>query len=268
VVAHDVPAGWRSGPGATLLWRAAGQQGDWYVDPPLPSPLSGALGGVRWDSLAPALAVAARPPDSATVVALTARLARRGPARPIVLLSERGGRRRAEVGAAGLYRWAFRGGASTEAYRTLVAALADWLLAPAGGAAARATPTTLAVANGLPFVWQWTGAGAPHDVVATLRSGTLERRDTLRFDAGGEAELRLPPGTYHYTLAEGPEQGLVAVETYSDEWRPGRLALRDQPGASRGLRDVVAARDRWWLFVVVIAACTAEWAWRRRQGLP
>jgi hypothetical protein len=239
------------------------------VDPPLPSPLSGALGGVRWDSLPPALAVAARTPDSATVVALTARLARRGPARPIVLLSERGGRRRADVGAAGLYRWAFRGGAGTEAYRTLVAALVDWLLAPEGGAAAaRATPTALAVANGLPLVWHWTGAGAPHDLVATLGSGALERRDTLRFDARGEAELRLPPGIYHYTLAEGPEQGLVAVETYSDEWRPGRLTLRDQPGASRGLRDVVAARDRWWLFVIVIAACTAEWAWRRRQGLP
>jgi len=30
----------------------------------------------------------------------------------------------------------------------------------------------------------------------------------------------------------------------------------------------VALRDRWWLFVVVIGALVAEWAWRRREGLP
>jgi len=30
----------------------------------------------------------------------------------------------------------------------------------------------------------------------------------------------------------------------------------------------VALRDRWWLFVLAIAAFATEWAWRRRQGLP
>jgi len=30
----------------------------------------------------------------------------------------------------------------------------------------------------------------------------------------------------------------------------------------------VGLRDRWWLFAIAIAAFAAEWAWRRRQGLP
>src|SRR5439155_376199 len=122
--------------GAILTWSTTrGQEGDWYVQPPGPSPLADALAGIAWDSLAPAAAVSdlALPSDSAAVVVLTARLARRGNPRPVIVLSERdgagwtgGGARRATVAAAGLFRWAFRGGASAEAYRAVVAALADW----------------------------------------------------------------------------------------------------------------------------------------------
>ena len=32
--------------------------------------------------------------------------------------------------------------------------------------------------------------------------------------------------------------------------------------------DSVALRERWWLFFAAIALFAAEWAWRRRQGLP
>src|SRR5439155_385699 len=120
--------------GAILTWSTTrGQEGDWYVQPPGPSPLADVLAGIAWDSLAPAAAVSdlALPSDSAAVVVLTARLARRGNPRPVIVLSERdgaggtgGGARRATVAAAGLFRWAFRGGASAEAYRAVVAALA------------------------------------------------------------------------------------------------------------------------------------------------
>src|SRR2546425_1446606 len=41
----------------TTLFRSHGQEGDWYVQLPGPSPLAGALGGIAWDSLAPAAAV-------------------------------------------------------------------------------------------------------------------------------------------------------------------------------------------------------------------
>jgi hypothetical protein len=117
-------------------------------------------------------------------------------------------------------------------------------------------------------VWRWNGRGAPNDLVATFSASTGERRDTLRFDAAGEATLLLPPAVYRYALEGGRERGLVAVETYSDEWRPGVPVLRAQAGTAAGRFEAVSMRDRWWLFVLATAAFTAEWAWRRRQGLP
>ncbi|HXM37736.1 MAG TPA: hypothetical protein VN908_03635, partial [Gemmatimonadales bacterium] len=92
--------------------------------------------------------------------------------------------------------------------------------------------------------------------------------DTLRFDAAGRAELLLPAGVYRYALAGGPERGIVAVETYSDEWIPRPPSLGPQAGEARARIASIALRDRWWLFVIAIGALAAEWAWRRRQGLP
>jgi hypothetical protein len=125
------------------------------------------------------------------------------------------------------------------------------------------------VPNGLPIPWRWTGAGDPKPLVVALQDETATRRtDTLHFDAAGRAELRLPPGAYRYSLPGGPERGLVAVEEYSDEWRPAPRLLAPQPGLPEARTIQVGLRDRWWLFVVAIAAFAAEWAWRRRQGLP
>ena len=251
-----------------LAWPAApGAPGDWYATPAPVSPLAGALAGVAWDSLPPLSGVQPVTADSSSVVALSASLGRRGVPRPIVLLRERDGRRTATVTAGGLWRWAFRGGASEEAYRALVAGLADWLIGERGTGKERAAPVMPEVANGLPLVWRWTAPGEPRDLVIGLASGTT-RTDTLRFDATGHAELRLPPGVYRYTLATGPEHGVVAVETYSDEWRPAAVTLRAQAGAATARAGHVGLRDRWWLFALAIFAFTAEWAWRRRQGLP
>jgi len=265
-----------SGTAAVLRWSSgAAEAGDWYAAPPAASPLSFALAGVTWDSLPPLAALAPTTPDSSTVVALTARLARRGPARPVLLLTERAGQRRVDIAGAGLYRWAFRGGASEEAYRALVAALAEWLLEGDGGKGRgeKVLPEARVVANGRPIVWRWTGAGEPRDVAVTLtreggKTGGAERRDTLEFDAQGRSELGLPPGVYRYAVQGGAGEGLIAVESYSDEWRPAAPALVAHGGAAAGRLDAVAARDRWWLFALAIAAFTAEWAWRRRQGLP
>jgi len=262
--------------GAVLLWPAARRQeggGDWYVQPPGPSPLAAALAGAAWDSLPPVTGLVELAPDSAAVVVLTARLGRRGAPRPLVVLSERDGRRRAVVAGAGLYRWAFRGGASAEAYRALMAGLVDWLLAEGAGSRERFAPVTYEVPNGLPLVWRWTGAGAPQDAALSLWEGGRERRDTLRFDAAGRAELRLAPGVYRYAAAAPPsagggERGLVAVEMYSDEWRPAGPALAPQAGLPAVRVVSGGLRDRWWLFVLAVVALTAEWAWRRRQGLP
>jgi hypothetical protein len=245
------------------------REGDWYADPPSPSPLTGALAGIIWDSLPPLAAVADLPPDSTAVPVIAARLARRGAPRPVVVLSESPGGRRATVAAAGLWRWAFRGGASEQAYRSLVAALADFLLGERGArGGARVVPVTYETPNGLPLRWRWNGRGAAEDVAITLTDGRGERSDTLRFDAGGQTELRLPPGVYRYALRGSGGQGVVVVEEYSDEWRPATPALRAQPGVSVARLQSTGLRDRWWLFVVAIAAFAAEWAWRRRHGLP
>ncbi len=260
--------------GAVLTWPTqGGRDGDWYVQPPEPSPLAGPLAGVAWDSLPPAAALSdlapVPPGDSSAVVVLTARLARRGAARPVIVLSQAGGARRAMVAASGLFRWAFRGGASAEAYRAVVAALADWLLTEGAGSRERFVPVAYSAPNGMPIVWRWSGSGPPQDGVVTLAAGGTRRTDTLRFDATGRAELPLPPGVYAYGAPGGAERGIVAVETYSDEWRPAVPLVRAQAGGAAGGRVAsTALRDRWWLFVVAIAAFATEWAWRRRQGLP
>lgn len=256
---------------ARLSWPTNGQAGDWYVERPQASPLSAALSGVLWDSLPPATAVVPTPPtpDSGGTVGLTARLARRGPARSIVWLDQREGRREATVRAAGLWRWAFRGGAAEEAYRSLVAALVDWLLGERGaGSRERVVLESPEVPNGMPVVWRWSSVEDPRALAVTLRAGNATHTDTLRFDAAGRAELSLAPGIYRYTLSGGSEQGVVAVETYSDEWLPRAPSLRAQPGEATARVASLGLRDRWWLFVIAIAALATEWALRRRQGLP
>ena len=259
--------------GARLSWATNGQPGDWYVDRPQASPFSAALAGVLWDSLPPATAVVPVG-DSGATVALAARLARRGPARPIVRLAgAASGGREATIGAAGLWRWAFRGGAAEEAYRSLVAALVDWLLGEQGvGSRERVVLESTEVPNGLPVVWRWTGADEPRPLAVTLRSGgrggDSTRTDTLRFDGAGRAELVLPAGIYRYTLSGGSEHGVVAVEEWSSEWLPRAPALRAQAGEATARVASTGLRDRWWLFVIAIAALATEWALRRRQGLP
>ena len=253
-----------------LVWQTNGQSGDWYVEPPLSSPLTAALSGVLWDSLPPATAVAVSTRDTTNaMVALTARLVRRGPARPIVTLAQHNGAREATVTAAGLWRWAFRGGAAEQTYRTLVAGLVDWLLGEQGAESReRAVPETFEVPNGLPLVWRWMSSAEPRPLVLTLKTSSETRVDTLRFDAARRAELLLPPGIYQYALSGGSERGVVAVEDYSDEWRPRAPTIGPQPGEATARLASVGLRDRWWLFVIAIAALATEWALRRRQGLP
>jgi len=129
-------------------------------------------------------------------------------------------------------------------------------------------PEALEVPNGLPIVWRWTAPDSAHAIAVTLRSNDTTRTDTLRFDAAGRAELLLPPGVYRYALSGGTEQGVIAVETYSDEWLPRAPALSAQPGEATARSSTVGLRDRWWLFVIALADLATEWALRRRQGLP
>lgn len=263
-------ASFRRRSGVLTWWLLSGRAGDWYLDPPPASPLAGALAGIRWDSLPPAATLNEVAADSGATVLLTARLGRRGSPRPVVLVRDSAGYRSVTVAGSGLWRWDFRGGAPAEAYRTFVAAVADWLLADRGaGSGERFAPVTLEAPNGVPLAWRWLGRDAPGSAVVVLESASGTRTDTLRFDASGRAELRLPPAVYRWHAASGgSEHGLVAVEQYSDEWRPAAVTLAPQAGEPGGTRREAAARDQWWLYLVALAAFVAEWAWRRRQGLP
>ena len=256
---------------ATLAWPTStrgSREGDWYVDPPPASPVAGALGGVRWDSLPPLTAVSDVDLDSTSFPVLGARLARRGGAQPVLVLFERGGQRQAAIAGQGLWRWSFRGGTAAEAYRALVAATADWLLGAGEGRRERAVPVAHETAAGLPLQWQWVGSGTATNIVIDLQSDAGATVDTLRFDAQGRATLRRAPGVYRYALRGGGERGVVVVETYSDEWRPAPATVTAQAGLPGGGSESSELRDRWWLFMIAIGAFAAEWAWRRRAGLP
>jgi hypothetical protein len=258
------------GEGGVVAWPlSSARPGDWYVDPPPASPLAGSLAGVAWDSLPPAAGLTELPTDSTATVLLTARLGRRGSPLPLVLLRDSAGSRSVAVAGTGLWRWGFRGGLPAEAYRTLVATVADWLLAERGtGGGERFGPVALEAPNGRPLEWRWEKGAPPPTAVVELEAEGRSRLDTLRFDASGHAALRLVPGTYRWRAADGPERGVVAVEQYSDEWRPAPVTLVAQPGEAGAARRDVGARDQWWLYVLALAAFVAEWVWRRRQGLP
>ncbi len=255
--------------GIVLLPFTAARAGDWYVDPPPASPLAAAFSGLDWDSLPPAQGVVDLPTDSNDIVVLTARLVRRGGSRPVAVVRDSAGVRSATIAGTGLWRWGFRGGAPAEAYRSLVAAIADWLLSDAAAGKERFGPVSEAVPQGMPLVWRWRGGGAPSATAITLETPAGSQTATLRFDAQGEATLHLAPGVYRWRVGDqGTERGLAAVEQYSDEWRPARAVLAPQPGEAGAARRDIGARDLWWPYALAITAFAAEWAWRRRQGLP
>jgi len=143
VVVHGTPGA--AAPLAALashaLWRwtagrASAVAGDWYAAPTASaSPIGAALAGLPPDSLPPLVALATGPQDSAAWTALAARLGRSGPARPVIVGWEAGGRREVRVLGWGLWRWASQGGVAAEGYRSLVAALTNWSLTEASGGA-------------------------------------------------------------------------------------------------------------------------------------
>src|SRR5699024_5992713 len=137
-------------------WPASGDSGalpgDWYLTPGGASPVSGAFLGQPVDSFPPAMLLAPLNPGPGDWTGLTAQLGRRGAPRPAVIGGEVGRVRRSTVGVAGLWRWAFRGGSSEQAYRTWVAATASWLLGGADTAQGAARVARPIVGNGRPVV--------------------------------------------------------------------------------------------------------------------
>lgn len=239
--------------------------GEWYPVGAPPSPLAPFLAGVAWDSLPP-LAL----PGDAPVgewVGLEAARDRRGARRSVVAGSAAGGRRVVSVGASGLWRWAFRGGASAGAFQALWGSIFDWLSAERPDARA-ALPADGVVRAGEPIRWR-RGGRADSLVTATLRRRGAARADTvaLRFPAGESMAESAPlaPGVYDVAVRGG--RTLLAVNA-SREWLPRAPSVRS--GAVGGAAPAGAApgaRSRWWLYALAVALLSAEWLLRRRLGL-
>ena len=252
-----------------LPGAASGERpGDWYLSEGSGGPIPGSLAGLPLDSFPPATAVAPLPPGPPpTWVGLTARLGRRGNPRPALAGYEEPGGRRVVLLADGLWRWAFRGGSSEQAYRAVVASIADWLLAAPEAARGAARPLRPVVPWGRPVVF----SRAPGDTMRRLpvrlqREDGAVAEDTLRFGADGQGVLRVEPGSYRYAL-EGGAEGRFIVETWSAEWFPGPITLQQHEGAVLPQGGTRGLREAWWLYALGILALCGEWVARRQRGL-
>jgi hypothetical protein len=176
-------------------------------------------------------------------------------------------RRVVVVGAAGLWRWKFRGGRSADAFTALWGSVFDWLTGDATDARA-AHPASAWVRAGESVRWR---RGSARDSMATVVIRAVEgrRTDTLQLRFAGETGMAdTPPlaaGVYETHTAGG--DGLLVVNV-SGEWLPRRPMVRSgavgsAPAADREPR----ARALWWLYAIALACLCAEWILRRRVGL-
>ncbi|MGH7629060.1 MAG: hypothetical protein ACREOF_06660, partial [Gemmatimonadales bacterium] len=240
--------------------------GDWYLQAGSASPLDGAFAGAPLDSFAPAVQLVARRAADNEWVALAARNGRRGPEWPAITGRDAGRVREVTVLADGLWRWAFRGGASEQTYRAWVAGTVSWLLAGSDSAAGVARPVRAVVQNGRPVVFEWVAGGSPKATAVQWTGAPAGAADTLRFDGSGRAQVRLPPGIYRYRLGLGG-RGTVAVESFSEELLPRTPTLGAREVRPAGTRSERSSRDLPWLFLAAVLGLSGEWVARRRMGL-
>lgn len=258
---------------ARWWWAGHGESerttGEWYPASLGASPIAARLTGIPWDSLPPLTGLVSFNPGETGWTALTVRLGRRGAERPVVVGSDSAGFRMLVTAGTDLWPWSLRGGLSREAYRALIAAGVDWLLA--SDALRRVAPVTATevVSQGVPVTFTFTGDAPPDTLVLEVTGPDSTFQSVLRFGGGIEARLALPPGVYRWrTQVEPRADGVLAVETFSPELPPRLVQSFTGRDAAEVARVPKTARESWWLYAAIIAALVGEWAIRIRRGLP
>lgn len=260
--------------GVRRVWRwpsaaNAGLEGDWYVASDLPaSALVPRLGSLAWDSLPPVVGVLPHEMAGWQAV-LTARLGRRGAQRVVLAMRDSAGHRELLTAAGGFWRWAFRGGSAREAYRALLAAGVEWLMAGSQRGVASGVQAEPIVPRGIPVTFRWTSGEVPEDSVTVELTGqdsTIRRQ--VVFGADRTTSVALEPGVYRWRVRHPVRsEGTVAVEAYSPEFVP-RTPVEQEARPATVQTARVGLRELWWAFGIAMLALVIEWAVRVRRGLP
>jgi hypothetical protein len=251
-----------------LIVPAASEDGEWYAAGAPPSPLAAALSGLPWDSLPPISVGAVTPPGEWK--ALEARRGREQDRRVIVAGSD-SPRRIVIVSGSGLWRWRFRGGASSDAFTALWGSLFDWLAAERADRRA-AVPTGAVVRAGEPVRWHRGSLADSVAFVVLRRYGVGSdsgRVDTLTLRFRGDATIAetppLKPGLYYASTRGGST--MLAVNA-SREWLPrapsvtaGNIGGGTATGSAPRLRSVG------WVYALLLILLCGEWVVRRRRGM-
>jgi len=272
--------------GARALWSPApptalaragetSRAAEWYANAAPPSPLSGALSGLPWDSLPP-LTLAGVPRGAITV--LSAKLGKQGEALPAIAARDDAGMRTLIISGSGYAGWSLRGGRSAESFTALWGAIFDWLAAGRGDQRA-ARPAAGWIREGEPVRWRRGGADSVAMAVVTRRRASIPagtsrasssmRGDSLlvRFSAGAVESTSEPleAGVYDVRTEGGAS---VLIVNAAREWVPRAPTVRDGV-LSRGALSTDAPRlsDSWWPFLAALVLLSAEWIGRRAAGL-
>jgi hypothetical protein len=250
--------------GSLLLYTPSSDTiGEWYPAAPPASPIASVLSGVPWDSLAPLSVSAGVRGDWTGLLAAPAR----STDRRVAIAGSEGGRRTVIVGASGLWRWAFRGGVSRDAYATLWGGIFDWLTAERPDPRA-ALPADGIVRAGDRIRWR-RGTGSDTLVRVELHRGGESRVDTLALHFGAPGALAesapLDAGVYETRASGGTS---VLIVNAARELLPRRANVRTGAvGGAAPFGDQPRLRDFHWIYLLLLGALCAEWLLRRHMGL-
>jgi hypothetical protein len=253
--------------GSLLLFAPpSADDGEWFAAAAPASPLAATLGALPFDSLPP-LSVAASLPRGEWQGLVVRRGGAPDDRRP-ALVGWDSPRHVAVLGASGLWRWRFRGGARADAYGAFFGSLYDWLAAGRSDRRA-AVPDAAPLRAGVPVRWRRGAAGdSVVPVTITRRSATGRVYSmTLRFADGASVAESPPlaPGIYDARMTGG---AAVLVVNPSLELVPRRPTVTSrQVGGSAALGEAPSLRSLGWLYALVVGLLCAEWLLRRRAGV-